>query len=95
MKKCEIDRNKIDVLINNACINPKFNTDFVEEITSLENYSILNWEKELRVGLTGSFLCAKHFGFSMKKNKKKGVIINIGSEFSVVAPDHRIYKKNS
>ena len=47
------------------------------------------------VGLTGSFLCAKHFGSSMKKNKKKGVIINIGSEFSVVAPDHRIYKKNN
>ena len=85
---------KIDVLINNACLNPKFGSKFELEDTSLENYSIINWEKELKVGLTGSFLCAKHFGNSMVKNKKNGVIINIGSEFSVVAPDHRIYKKN-
>ena len=37
----------------------------------------------------------QYFGiWIMVKNKKNGVIINIGSEFSVVAPDHRIYKKN-
>ena len=95
LKRCDKDKNKIDVLINNACLNPKFNKNFELEDTSLENYPILSWEKELRVGLTGSFLCAKHFGFTMKKNKKKGVIINIGSEFAVVAPDHRIYKKNT
>ena len=61
---------------------------------SLENFSLNLWDDEIKVGLTGSFLCAKHFGYQMKRNKKKGVIINIGSELSVVAPDQRIYKKN-
>ena len=61
---------------------------------SLENFSLNLWDDEIKVGLTGSFLCAKHFGYQMKRNKKNGVIINIGSELSVVAPDQRIYKKN-
>ena len=94
LKKLEKLKIKIDVLINNACYNPKFSSSSKYKDTALENFSLLNWEKELRVGLTGSFLCAKIFGHSMKKNKKKGVIINIGSEFSVIAPDHRMYGKN-
>lgn len=95
LKKLDKAKIKIDVLINNACLNPKFNSRFKKSETSLENYSILNWDKEIMIGLTGSFLCAKHFGYSMKKNKKKGVIINIGSELSVVAPDQRIYKNGT
>ena len=94
LKKLEKLKIKIDVLINNACYNPKYSSSSKYENTSLENFSLFNWERELKVGLTGSFLCAKVFGNSMKKNKKKGVIINIGSEFSVMAPDHRIYGKN-
>tara|TARA_B100000953_G_scaffold297048_1_gene291054 strand:- start:1955 stop:2764 length:810 start_codon:yes stop_codon:yes gene_type:complete len=94
LKKLEKLKIKIDVLINNACYNPKYSSSSKYENTSLENFSLFNWERELKVGLTGSFLCAKAFGNSMKKNKKKGVIINIGSEFSVMAPDHRIYGKN-
>ena len=68
----KLDKNKIkiDVLINN-CLNPKFNSRLQRSETSLENYSILNWDKEIMIGLTGSFLCAKHFGFSMKKIKKR------------------------
>ena len=91
----EKEKIKIDVLINNACLNPKYDKKLSFKNTALENLSILDWEQELRVGLTGSFFCAKHFGYSMIKNKKKGVIINIGSELSIVAPDHRIYKKNT
>ncbi len=94
LKKLDQSKIKIDVLINNACYNPKFSSNSEYNDTSLENFSLANWEQEIRVGLTGSFLCSKIFGSSMKKNKKKGVIINIGSEFSVMAPDHRIYGKN-
>ena len=60
-----------------------------------EKFSLKNWEREIKVGLTGAFICSKIFGNYMKNNKKGGVIINIASEYSVVTPDHRIYSKNN
>ena len=60
----------------------------------LESLSLKNWNKEISVGLTGTFLCSKVFGTEMSKNKK-GVIINILSDLSVISPDQRIYQKNN
>ncbi len=82
----------IDILINNAAINPTTpslanNT----RTTRLENFSIDRWEKELSVGLTGAFLCSKVFGLSMVEEAKGGVILNISSDLSVIAPDQRLY----
>lgn len=85
---------KINVLINNATINPKLtkknNGDF-------EKFSIKNWNNEINVGLTGYFLCSQIIGKKMRENKK-GIIINISSDLGIIAPDQRIYKiskKNS
>ena len=86
---------KLNVLINNACLNPKFDTKFKYKNTALENFLLKDWEKEIKVGLTGAFICSKIFGNYMKYNKNGGVIINIASEYSVVTPDHRIYSKNN
>lgn len=94
VKKLGQKKIKLDALINNACLNPKYEKKIKSKNNSLENFSLNIWDDEIKVGLTGSFLCAKHFGYQMKRNKKNGVIINIGSELSVVAPDQRIYKKN-
>ena len=86
---------KLDVLINNACLNPKFDIKFKNKNTALEKFSLNTWEREIKVGLTGAFICSKIFGNYMKNNKNGGVIINIASEYSVVTPDHRIYSKNN
>ena len=55
------------ILINNAAIDSKpknmANND-------LENFNSKQWEKELDVGLKGAFLCCKHFGKVMAKNRK-------------------------
>ena len=81
---------KIDILINNASNNysPKKQkkSDF-----SLENFSNDVWEKDIAVGLKGSYLCTKVFGSYMAKSKK-GVILNISSDLGIIAPDQRIYK---
>lgn len=91
IKKCKnyLKRKKIfvNILINNASFNPKS-----ENLRSLsfENYDYKKWEREIRVGLTGAFLCSKIFGSEMAK-KKEGVILNISSDLSIIAPDQRIY----
>ena len=85
---------RIDILINNAAINPKASSlkDNIST-TRLENFSIKRWELELAVGLTGSFLCSKIFGGLMAEDDKGGIIINIASDLSVIAPDQRIYRQ--
>lgn len=85
---------RIDILINNAAINPKASSlkDNIRT-TRLENFSIDRWDLELSVGLRGSFLCSKIFGGLMADDNKGGVILNIASDLSVIAPDQRIYEQ--
>lgn len=83
---------KIDVLINNACLDPKVKS-YSKKNTTLEKFKLTQWNKEIQVGLTGSFLCSKIIGNYMTKNNKGGVIINISSDLSVISPDQRLYSK--
>ena len=86
---------QVDILINNAAINPT--TSSIEEnvrTTRLENFSVERWNKELSVGLTGAFLCSRVFGSLMAKNGG-GVILNISSDLSVIAPDQRLYQQDN
>jgi NAD(P)-dependent dehydrogenase (short-subunit alcohol dehydrogenase family) len=84
--------SRIDILINNAALNPKFSEASSQNTSRLENYPIDIWNHEIAVGLTGSLLCAKHIGAYMAL-AKKGVILNISSDLSVIAPDQRIYHR--
>tara|TARA_B100000242_G_C43033744_1_gene481838 strand:+ start:127 stop:963 length:837 start_codon:yes stop_codon:yes gene_type:complete len=84
---------QIDILINNAAINPKVNKNSEIEGSRLENYSNEQWDLEIAVGLKGAFNCSKVFGYEMSK-KGGGVIVNIASDLSVIAPDNRLYKKD-
>jgi NAD(P)-dependent dehydrogenase (short-subunit alcohol dehydrogenase family) len=83
----------IDILINNAAIDPKVEAKNEKNLSRLENFPIDQWNLELSVGLTGSMLCSKIFGYEMAKNGK-GVILNISSDLGTIAPDQRIYKKD-
>lgn len=79
-------------LINNAANNPKVDAKQTQAFTRLENFSLEQWQKEMDVGLTGAFLCCQVFGSEMA-NGKGGVILNIASDLSVIAPDQRIYRQ--
>ena len=83
---------KIDVLINNAAVDYKLDKKHKNLIskTQLENFDLGLWQKDLNVGLTGALICTKYFGSEMAK-KKSGVILNIASDLSFIAPDNRIY----
>lgn len=85
----------IDILINNAAIDPKVQEgDAQLEHSRLENFDLNTWNHQLSVGLTGAFLCTKIFGQKMASSKKSGVILNIASDLSVISPDQRLYQKD-
>ena len=87
-------RVNIDILINNAAIDPKVKGDKgLLETSRLENFSIEEWDLQIAVGLKGAFICSQIFGTEMSKNEKGGVILNISSDLSVFSPDQRIYRK--
>jgi NAD(P)-dependent dehydrogenase (short-subunit alcohol dehydrogenase family) len=83
----------IDVLVNNAAIDAKFDEN-VEAInpTRFENYPIDLLEKSLDVNITGMIKITKEVIKNMLKNKK-GNIINVASTYAIVAPDQRLYKE--
>ncbi len=83
---------KIDILINNAAVDPKVKSGGIMETSRLENFSINQWNYQMNVGLTGAFICSKIFGTHMISNNG-GCILNISSDLSVFAPDQRLYKK--
>ncbi len=85
-------KQHVDILINNAAIDPKIASTTVSENSRLENFSLEQWNLQIAVGLTGAFLCSQVFG-SLMAYKKGGVILNIASDLSVMAPDQRLYTK--
>lgn len=85
----------LDILINNAAIDPKVKESNSLENSRIENFSREDWDLQLSVGLTGAFQCCQIFGSFMASQSKGGVILNIASDLSVIAPDQRIYKKKN
>jgi NAD(P)-dependent dehydrogenase (short-subunit alcohol dehydrogenase family) len=85
---------RVDVLINNAAIDPKVTGDQgLVETSRLENFPLDQWNLQLNVGLTGAFLCSQVFGSAMARDGRGGVILNIASDLSVFSPDQRLYRK--
>jgi NAD(P)-dependent dehydrogenase (short-subunit alcohol dehydrogenase family) len=83
---------KIDILVNNAAINDKFEDPVTAlEESKFENYSVEMFRKSLDVNVTGMFLCSQLLGTEMA-NRGSGSIINVASTYGIVAPDQSIYK---
>ena len=80
----------VDILINNAANNPKVGAGAGPAWSRLENLPLEVWEADIAVGLTGAFLCSQVIGSEMAR-RNKGVILNIASDLSVIAPDQRLY----
>jgi len=86
------DAGRVDVLVNNAAVDAKFTADgAATEFSRVEHFPLTSWNAQIAVGLTGAFLCAKIFGTAMAE-RGGGVILNIASDLSVIAPDQRLYR---
>ena len=84
---------RIDILVNNAANNPKVESDTASSFSRLEQFSIEQWNADLAVGLTGTFLCSQIVGRAMAR-QRSGTIVNISSEYGLIAPDQRLYRKD-
>ncbi|HEX8018907.1 SDR family oxidoreductase [Mucilaginibacter sp.] len=84
--------DSVDVLVNNAAINDKFeNPAMAKELSAFENYPLEAFQQSLNVNITGVFLCSQVFGTQMALHRS-GSIINIASTYGMVGPDQSIYR---
>lgn len=88
---------RFDILINNAANDPKVGSGAKGAAkkghwSRLENFPLEQWDKDIAVGLTGAFLCSRILGAEMAR-WGKGVILNIASDLSLIAPDQRLYRR--
>ena len=88
---------KIDILINNAALDPKVE-DGLEYKNKFEHLDLDSWNKTIDVILNGTFLCSQvvvnkmlSTGLESEYCRDGGVILNIASDLSIISPDQRIY----
>lgn len=86
---------KLDILVNSAALDPKFDPQHSVETAAsgtFEDYPLDKWNEALSVNLTGTFLCSQAAVRPMLA-QGHGVIINICSIYGLVGPDQRLYSQ--
>jgi 2-deoxy-D-gluconate 3-dehydrogenase len=84
---------RLDGLVNNAALDPKFDQDHADQHTNrFEDFPLEAWNQALDVNITGMFLCAQAVAPIMRQ-QDFGVIVNIASTYGLVGPDQRLYQR--
>jgi NAD(P)-dependent dehydrogenase (short-subunit alcohol dehydrogenase family) len=83
---------KLDVLINNAAIDAKFDKENTSKVNQsrFEHYPLELLKKSIDVNLTGTILMSQIACRQMLK-QGHGNIINVASTYSLVAPNQSLY----
>jgi NAD(P)-dependent dehydrogenase (short-subunit alcohol dehydrogenase family) len=83
---------RIDVLINNAAIDAKFDKHYASTVNGsrFENYPIELLRKSIDVNLIGTIQITQAVCRVMLR-QKSGNIINVASTYSLVAPNQELY----
>lgn len=83
---------RIDVLVNNAAVDDKFETPaLAAEQSRFEEYPLAMWQRMMDVNVTGTFLTSQVLGAVMAE-QGRGSIINIASTYGLVAPQQSLYR---
>ena len=85
---------KIDIVINNAAIDPKFDSNADQNAKQFENYPEELIKQSLDVNLLGYTLIAQE-AIKRMLAQGSGNIINISSIYGVVGPDQSIYPEGT
>ncbi len=83
---------RLDVLINNAAIDAKFDKTGMNQVNQsrFENYPVALLRKSVDVNLTGTVIMTQAACRQMLQ-QGSGNIINVASTYSVVAPNQNLY----
>jgi NAD(P)-dependent dehydrogenase (short-subunit alcohol dehydrogenase family) len=83
---------RLDVLINNAAIDAKFDKDGMSKVNQsrFENYPLDLLRRSVEVNLTGTVIMTQAACRQMLE-QGSGNIINVASTYSVVAPNQNLY----
>jgi 2-deoxy-D-gluconate 3-dehydrogenase len=85
---------KVDALVNNAALDPKFDAESVgQHGVRFEDFPFEAWQQALKVNVTGMYLCAQAVAAPMRQ-AGSGVIVNICSTYGMVGPDQRLYERD-
>jgi len=85
--------DRLDVLVNNAAINDRFqSSEEAARFSRFETYPLASFREALDVNVTGTFLTCQVLGAEMVR-RQGGSIINVASTYGMVAPDQRIYRR--
>jgi NAD(P)-dependent dehydrogenase (short-subunit alcohol dehydrogenase family) len=82
--------DRVDVLVNNAAIDDKFERGEGSGLSRFEVYPLEQWRRVLDVNVTGVFLCCQVIGAEMVR-RGSGSIVNVASTYGIVSPDQRLY----
>ena len=84
----------VDVLINCAAIDPKFETDDRDALNAqrFTSFRLDTWKESMDVNITGTFLLTQAV-CNLFEKQQRGNIINISSTYGLVGPDQRIYNE--
>lgn len=84
--------NRIDILVNNAALDPKFDKVHQGEYSQrFEDLPFQEWQDSLSVNITGMFLCAQAV-VPLMRSQQSGVIVNVSSTYGLVGPDQSLYQ---
>lgn len=87
------EHDRIDVLVNNAAINDKFESpQAAARESQMEHYPLELWQRSMSVNVTGTFLACQVLG-SVMASRGAGSIVNVASTYGMVAPDQKLYRK--
>ncbi len=95
MVQAALDRwGQLDILVNSAAWDPKFDPENVESQGSnaFESYPLDLWNQAVNINLTGMFLACRAAAKVMQ-DQGRGSIVNICSTYGLGGPDQRIYER--
>jgi NAD(P)-dependent dehydrogenase (short-subunit alcohol dehydrogenase family) len=95
------DHGKIDVVINNAAINPKFDVDAAKNTMAFVNYPEEAMRQSVEVNLLGAWrMCKTAVKHMLEQGPSTGSgqagnIVNIASFYGVTPPRQEIYEEGT